>query len=69
MFPMAYNPSRAEYFLSRVGGELVLDREPNYIQQSDSRILVIGGGVTGLTYVFPLSPRMHVKFLLTLNFL
>ena len=66
---MSYKHSRAEYFLPRVGGELVLDREPNYIQQNDSRILVIGGGVTGLTYVFPLSPHMHVKFLLTINFL
>lgn len=39
----------SEVYLSRVGSELVLNYGANPMQHVGRRVLVVGGGVTGLT--------------------
>ena len=63
---MSRKPSRTDYFLSRVSSELVLTQEPEYLCQSTGRILVIGGGVIGLTYVAFSPPPLRVLVTLKL---
>ena len=40
-----------DVFLTKVGTELLLNQgsNPRRMQQADKRILIIGGGVTGMT--------------------
>ncbi len=51
--------SAASIYLAKQNGELVLQQgeSPNRLKHTDKRVLIIGGGVTGLTVSHSCDPE------------